>query len=198
MIAALYPGDADEGEALLRPLLELGEPIVDFTGKLAYRDVQQLFDAVIPFGKHRCYWKSTFLSGLEDEVIDQIVDGNLRPPSPNTLSSIWNFGGATAEVDAAATAFGDRSMGWMVSIDSIWTAAEDDDPNIAWTRAFWQGLQPYSDRGRIYLNFPGHGEDNDELTRRSFGPNYERLADIKRRYDPTNTFRFNANVRPSA
>ena len=93
---------------------ELGEPIVDFTGQMAYRDVQQLFDTVIPFGKHRCYWKSRYLSGLDDEAIDLIVAGNERPPSPNTLSSIWNFGGATAAVDAAATAFGDRSMPWMV------------------------------------------------------------------------------------
>jgi len=197
-VAALYAGDADEGEALLRPLLELGEPVVDFTGKMAYRDVQQLFDAVIPFGKHRCYWKSRYLSGLDDEVIDLLVAGNERPPSPNTLSSIWNFGGATAAVDAAATAFGDRSMPWMVSIDSIWDAPDQDDANIAWTRAFWQRLEAYSDRGRIYLNFAGHGEDNDELTRRTFGPNYERLADVKRRYDPTNMFRFNQNIRPGS
>ena len=86
----------------------------------------------------------------------------------------------------------------MVSIDSIWTTPTRTSANIAWTRAFWERLQPYSDRGRIYLNFAGHGEDNDELTRRAFGPNYERLADIKRRYDPTNMFRFNQNIRPSA
>jgi FAD/FMN-containing dehydrogenase len=196
-VAALYAGDPDEGEALLQPLLELGEALVDFTGKIAYRDVQQLFDAVIPFGKHRCYWKSRYLSGLDDEAIDLIIAGNERPPSPNTLSSIWNFGGATADVDAAATAFGDRSMPWMVSIDSIWDTADQDDANIAWTRAFWERLEPYSDRGRIYLNFAGHGEDNDELTRRTFGPNYERLAEIKRRYDPSNMFRFNQNVRPA-
>ena len=196
-VAALYAGDPDEGEALLRPLLELGEPLVDFTGQMAYRDVQQLFDAVIPFGKHRCYWKSRYLSRLDDEAIDLIVAGNERPPSPNTLSSIWNFGGATAEIDADATAFGDRSMPWMVSIDSIWDTADQDAENIAWTRSFWERLEPFADRGRIYLNFAGHGEDNDELTRRAFGSNYERLADIKRRYDPTNMFRFNQNIQPA-
>jgi FAD/FMN-containing dehydrogenase len=173
-VAALYAGEADEGEAVLRPLLELGEPILDFTGQMAYRDVQQLFDSVIPFGKHRCYWKSRYLSGLDDEVIDLIVASNERPPSPNTLSSIWNFGGATAEVDAAATAFGDRSMPWMVSIDSIWDTGDQDE-----------------------ANFAGHGEDNDELTRRTFGSNYQRLAEIKARYDPTNMFRFNQNIQPA-
>ncbi|MFL5750128.1 MAG: FAD-binding oxidoreductase [Chloroflexota bacterium] len=196
-VAALYAGDVDEGEALLRPLSALGEPLADFTGQMAYADVQQLFDAVIPFGKHRCYWKSRYLSGLDDAAIDLIVAGNERTPSPNTLSSIWNFGGATAAVDASATGFGDRSMPWMVSVDSIWDTADQDAENIAWTRAFWERLEPYADHGRIYLNFAGHGEDNDELTRRTFGANYQRLADIKRRYDPTNMFRFNQNIQPA-
>ena len=196
-IAALYPGDAAEGEPLLEPLRHLAEPIVDFSGSMPYADVQQLFDTVIPFGKHRCYWKSRYLSALDDEAIDLIVAGNQRPASPNTLSSIWNFGGATAALDAGSTAFGDRSMPWMVSIDSIWNTPDEDATNIAWTRAFWDRLEPFSDRGRIYLNFAGHGEDNEELTRRTFGANYERLAAIKRRYDPTNMFRFNQNIEPA-
>ncbi|MEA2519960.1 MAG: hypothetical protein QOF49_2040 [Chloroflexota bacterium] len=196
-IAALYAGDAEEGERILQPLLELGDPLVDFTGRMPYTDVQRLFDSVIPFGRHRCYWKSRYLSRLDDAAIDVIVAGNERPQSPNTLSSIWNFGGATAAVGAAATAFGDRSMPWMVSIDSIWDTPEQDAENIAWTRSFWERLAPFADRGRIYLNFAGHGEDNDELTRRTFGPNYERLAAIKRRYDPTNMFRFNQNIQPA-
>ena len=196
-VAALYAGDPSEGEALLQPLRDLADPIVDVSGQMPYRDVQRLFDAVVPFGQHRSYWKSRYLRDLGDEVIETIVAGNERPASPNTLSSIWNFGGATADVEADATAFGDRSMPWMVSIDSIWDTASQDDVNIAWTRAFWERLEPFSD-GRLYLNFAGHGEDNDELTRRAFGPNYERLAAIKGRYDPTNMFRFNQNIRPSA
>jgi len=197
-VAALVPGEPDHGERLLQSLLELAEPIVDFTGRMAYTDVQQLFDAVIPFGRHRCYWKSRYLRDLDDAAIDVILAGNIRPPSANTLSSIWNLGGAVAAVDPTATAFGDRSMPWMVSIDSIWSSAEEDEENIAWTRSFWNRLEPFSDRGRIYLNFAGHGEDNEELTRRTFGSNYQRLVEIKRRYDPTNTFRFNQNIRPSA
>ena len=110
-----------EGERILQPLRELGEPLVDFSGQMAYADVQQLFDTVIPFGQHRCYWKSRFLERARTTTaIDLILKGNAQPPSPHTLSSIWNFGGAAAEVDAYATAFGDRSMPWMVSIDSIW------------------------------------------------------------------------------
>lgn len=195
-IAALYAGDADEGEALLQPLRELGPMVTDFSGQMPYVEVQQLFDTVIPFGQHRCYWKSRYLTGLPDDAIDVILERNAHPPSPNTLSSIWNFGGATAAVGADATAFGDRSMPWMVSVDSIWNTPDEDEANIAWTRDFWGRLEPYADRGRIYLNFAGHGEDNDELVRRSFGPNYDRLVAIKRRYDPRNLFRFNQNIAP--
>jgi FAD/FMN-containing dehydrogenase len=196
-VAAVYAGDADEGEALLQPLRELGELVADFSGQMEYREVQQLFDTVIPFGRHRCYWKSRYLNGLGDDVIDLILEGNRQPPSPSTLSSIWNFGGATAAVPADATAFGDRSMPWMVSFDSIWETADEDAASIGWTRDLWQRLQPHSRQDRIYLNFPGLGEDGEDLTRRSFGANYEKLATIKKRYDPTNMFRFNQNIPPA-
>jgi FAD/FMN-containing dehydrogenase len=196
-IAAAFAGDAEEGEALLQPLRELGEMVTDFSGQMEYRALQQLFDTVIPFGQRRCYWKSQYLSGLTDEVIDLVLERNASPPSPNTLSSIWNFGGATAAVNAADTAFGDRSMPYMVSIDSIWTAPEDDATNMAWTRDFWDRLTPFSSQGRIYLNFAGLGEGNEDLVRRSYGDNFDQLAAIKRTYDPDNVFRFNQNIRPA-
>jgi FAD/FMN-containing dehydrogenase len=196
-IAAVFAGDADEGEGLLQPLRELGEMVTDFSGQMDYCDLQQLFDTVIPFGQHRCYWKSQYLGGLTDEAIDLILERNASPPSPTTLSSIWNFGGATAAVGAAATAFGDRSMPWMVSIDSIWNAPEDDEANIGWTRDFWGRLAPHSHHGRIYLNFAGLGEGNEDLVRRSYGANLDRLAAIKRKHDPDNAFRFNQNIRPA-
>ena len=196
-IAAAYAGDAGEGQRLLQPLSELGEMVTDFSGQMDYCDLQRLFDTVIPFGQHRNYWKSQFLSDLPDEAIDLILERNATPPSPNTLSSIWNFGGATAAVGPTDTAFGDRSMPYMVSIDSIWNTADGDAANIAWTRDFWDQLTPFSSHGRLYLNFAGLGEGNDDLVRKSFGQNFERLAAIKRTYDPDNMFRFNQNIRPS-
>jgi FAD/FMN-containing dehydrogenase len=195
-VAAVYAGDADEGERLLQPLRELGDPVIDFSGQMSYCDIQQLFDTLMPAGQYRAYWKSHFLSGLSDGAVESILEGNAEPPSPSTLSSIWNFGGATARVAAADSAFGDRSMPYMLSIDSVWEAPEDDEANIAWTREFWQRMAPHSDRGRIYLNFPGLGEEGEDLVRRSYGANYARLAEIKRRYDPDNLFRFNQNIRP--
>ena len=198
-MAHMYAGDAEAGEKLLAPLRTLAEPVADFTGRYPYCEVQKLFDAVIPFGRHRCYWKSHFLGELTDAVIEKIVAGNANPPSPHSLSSIWNFGGATARVGAEATAFGDRSMPWMLSIDSIWNDAADDETNIAWTRDFWQRMRPHSQGGRMYLNFPGMGEEGETLLRDSFGAeNFARLGEIKRTYDPANLFRFNQNIAPTA
>jgi FAD/FMN-containing dehydrogenase len=196
-IAVVHAGDAAAGERLMQPLRELAEPLLDFSGPMRYCDLQKLFDTQTPFNRHRCYWKSHYLSGLSDAVIDAIVDSSAAPPSPNTLSSIWTFGGATARVAADATAFGDRSMPYMLSIDSVWSAAADDAANIGWTRDFWTRMQPHSHRGRMYLNFPGLAEDGERPLRDSFGANFARLRAIKRAYDPGNMFRFNPNIRPA-
>ena len=150
----------------------------------------------MPAGQCRCYWKCHYLDGLSDAVIEAIVDGNRQPPSPNTLSSIWNFGGATAAVAPDATAFGDRSMPYMFSIDSVWRSADDDSVNVKWTQEFWQRMGAHSHQGRLYLNFPGLGEEGEDLVRRTFGDNYRRLTAIKQKYDPKNLFRFNQNIRP--
>ena len=143
-VAAMLAGPAEEGERLLAPLREQGSMVTDFSGQMPYTDAQQLFDTVIPFGQHRCYWKSRYLATLDDAAIDTMCAHNAAPPSPNTLSSIWNLGGATARVPADATAFGDRSMAWMTSFDAIWSDAADDAANIAWTRAGWEAMTPWS------------------------------------------------------
>jgi FAD/FMN-containing dehydrogenase len=197
-VAAVYAGDSDDGERILQPLRELADPVADFSGQTGYCELQQMFDTLMPFGQHRSYWKSHYLTGLRDDLIDLLIETSASAPSPNTLSSIWNFGGATARVAAADTAFGDRSMPYMFSIDSTWCAPEDDEANIAWTREYWERLKPYSDQGRVYLNFAGHGEDSDTLVRHSYGANFNRLASIKQKYDPGNLFRFNQNIPPAA
>jgi FAD/FMN-containing dehydrogenase len=197
-LACVYSGDAAEGEALLQPLRELGEMSADFSGRMNYCDVQQLFDTLMPAGDFRCYWKARYLTDLTDEMIDLAMSNAMAAPSDSSLSSLWNFGGATAKVPADATAFGDRSMGWMYSLDGVWTDPSDDDANITWSRDGWLNSERFGHHGRAYLNFPGHGEDNSALTRTSFGANYERLVAIKTKYDPQNRFRFNQNIMPEA
>ena len=195
-LACVYNGDPAEGEALLQPLRELGDMVTDFSGRMNYVDVQQLFDTLMPAGDFRCYWKARYLSTLPDEMIDLAMQNASAAPSDNSLSSLWNFGGATSRVATDATAFGDRSMGWMYSLDGVWTEPGDDAANIAWSRDGWLSSAPFGHLGRSYLNFPGHGEDSAELTRATFGPNYQRLVELKNKYDPGNLFRFNQNIEP--
>lgn len=197
-LAAVYAGNPAEGERLLQPLREVARPIIDLSSQMNYCDLQKLFDDQTPFSQRRCYWKSHYLSELSDATIDTIVQSNIAPPSPFTLSSIWNFGGATARVPADATAFGSRSMPYMLSIDSVWSDVADDATNMAWTRDFWQRVQPRAQPGRMYLNFPGFGEEGERSLRDTFGNNYDRLRAIKRKYDPGNMFRFNPNIPPAS
>jgi len=196
-MAAVYAGDADEGEKVLQPLRELGEMAADFSGQMDYCEVQTLFDELMPAGEYRCYWKCHYLNGLGDEAIDTILQQFATTPSANTLSSIWNFGGATADVAADATAFGDRSMPYMFSMDSVWPDKSGDEKNISWTREFWNRMKAYSDNGRMYLNFPGQGEEGAKMLEDTFGENYSRLRAIKKKYDPDNLFRFNQNIEPA-
>ncbi|MCL5776129.1 FAD-binding oxidoreductase [Limibaculum sp. FT325] len=196
-LVGIATGAPDAAEALARPLRELGPLVTDFSGRMAYTDIQRLFDAQTPFGEMRCYWKARYLTDLPDAMIDLAMENASRAPSPNTISSLWNMGSAVRAVPAEASAFGDRSMGWMYSADGVWADAADDAANIAWARDSWSRAEPFGHQGRAYLNFPGHGEDGT-LTRDAFGDSYDRLARIKAKYDPDNVFRFNQNIAPSA
>lgn len=189
-------GDAEKAEALAEPLRELGPLVTDFSGRMAYADIQRLFDAQTPFGEMRCYWKARYLTELPDAMIDLAMENAVNAPSPNTISSLWNIGRGVRAVPADATAFGDRSMRWMYSADGVWADAADDAANIAWARESWSRAEPFAQQGRAYLNFPGHGEDSS-LTRDAFGDGYGRLQKIKAKYDPGNMFRFNQNIAPA-
>lgn len=110
------------------PLRELGEPMLDFSGRMPYRALQTLYDGIFPKGRDRCYWKSTYLSSLDNQVIAEITAHLANRPSEMTFASIWKFGGAVQRVPAGATAFGDRSMPYMFSLDAIWSKPSDEQP----------------------------------------------------------------------
>ena len=195
-LAHVYDGSAEEGERVVQPLRNFGEPLVDFSGRMPYRTIQTLYDGLFPKGRDRCYWKSTYLKGLGDDVIREITSRMAQRPSEMTFASIWKFGGAVQGVAADATAFGDRSMHFMLSLDAIWSNASGDDANIGWVRNFWKDMQRHS-TGRMYLNFPGHGEGTN-LVRDAFGAEaYGRLQKVKRKYDPQNLFHMNQNILPA-
>jgi hypothetical protein len=201
LYGALYAGPAEEGEKALAPLMKIGTPILDLSGRGPYTQWQQAFDpfflpgAVYP--ELYAYWKSIYLNGLDDALIDDLAGraGNL--PSEQCLIAIWQLGGALARVPETATAFGRRSAPFLLSYDSCWVEPSLTERAIAWTREQITAAEPHSPGGS-YLNFPGVGEDNETLVRKAYGSNYSRLAQIKRLYDPGNLFRMNQNIVPAA
>jgi FAD/FMN-containing dehydrogenase len=195
-VEGMYTGDPAKGERLTRPLRELATPLLDMSGTVPYLDKQSSLDPFFPAGL-RYYWKALYLEGLSDAAIDTTVSWSERPASDRTLVIIRHVGGAISRVGAEDTAFGDRSSEWMLSIDSIWDDAADDEANIAWTRAFWDDAQRFS-QGKTYFNFPGLLEEGDAAVRTAYGANHDLLARIKAHHDPENRFRLNQNIQPAA
>ena len=196
ILAAVYAGPAEEGEAALQPLRAFGTPVVDLSGSMPFVSIQSAFDPFFPKGLH-AYWKSRYVESLPDELIDLMCRIAADRPSPRSLVDIWHHGGAMSRVAADATAFGDRHAPYMLSFDGTWDQTADDEANIAWARASWAATEQYSSGG-LYLNFPGLGEDGEALLRAGYGANYDRLTAVKAKYDPMNLFRMNLNIPPKA
>ena len=180
--AAVHTGAPDEGERLLQPLRELGEPVLDLSGPVPYSGVQAAFDPLFVKGERQNYWKSLYLDTLDDDAIGNAVARGLDRPDPWALIAIWHLGGAMNRVDSAETALGERRANYLYSLDTSWTNPADNENAIAWTREAWAEMKPFS-RGGAYLNFPGQGEEGEELLRASYGSdNYDRLVKLKTRY----------------
>ncbi len=202
-----YIGDPEEGARLIKPLRTLGKPLFDQSGPLPWLTLQRMFDPFAPKGGLRYYWKSAYLSGLGEDVIDHLVELATTIPSPKNTRKhshgsyviLMPFaGGAISRVGDGDTAFGRRDIPYIVELNSMWPAAADDDLNIDWTRQAWSQIQKFS-LGGGYLVYPGFGEDEENLVRASVGAaNYSKLVAIKDKYDPANLFRSNMNIKPTA
>lgn len=193
-IGGVYVGSLDEGERALRPLREFGPPAADIYQPMPYSAAQTMADFLWPRGLH-AYWKSSFLKSLSDGAIDTILRFYAEAPSPRTVVVVEHDGdGAWDRVPEDATAFGHREWSYNLVVTTIWTSAKDTDKNIRWTREFWAAMQPFL-ADAAYVNYLG--EVNEEGIRAAYGKKYERLAALKAKYDPTNFFRMNQNIKPS-
>jgi FAD/FMN-containing dehydrogenase len=195
-LLAPYPGDAADGERVVQPLRELGEPIVDLSGPMRWTEAQAMLDEDYPDG-WRYYWKSVNMPELSDEVIERLVEHAAAAPSRHSTIDVWYQGGALARIDEQATAFANRGEPYLLGIEGNWDAASLSKDNVAWVRETYADMRSRS-RGGVYLNFPGFLEEGERLVREGYGANYERLREIKAKYDPTNLFRLNANIDPKA
>lgn len=193
-IAVAYPGELAEGERLVAPLKQFGPPVMDVIGPMPYLAQQSLIDAAMPPNVLN-YWKAEFLRDVSDEAIDAMVDAYASVPSPMSSILFFPIRGAASRVSPDATAFPHRH-GFHLGIYSLWTDPKESDRNVAWVRATWQTVQPLA-AGGVYVNELGDDEGLERV-RMAYGVNYDRLQQIKARYDPHNLFCLNANIAPAA
>mgnify|MGYP001191819875 CR=1 FL=1 len=193
VVLGCYCGPFEEGDGAIRPLREIAEPIADLSGPRRYLDVQKFFDADYPNGM-LYYWKSAYLTRLDEEVTEAVIRHSRTRPSPLTSLDLWFLSGAMNRVAPDETAFARRDSRYVLAIESNWTDPGQSDANIAWTRRVFDEMQRFT-RG-AYLNFPGFVEDRDDLLRGAYGDNIERLQEIKSKYDPGNLFLGTLNIPP--
>jgi FAD/FMN-containing dehydrogenase len=192
-IVACYSGDMKEGERVLAPLRGFGSPMVDAIQPMPFPAMQQLLDGAFPAG-NRNYWKSAFFNELDDGAIDIMVDHANRAGSPLSAVVIEYYAGAAARVPASEAAFAQRNARYLVGMMAQWTDRSEDDRHVAWARGLFDELQPHS-TGRYMLNYLG--EEGADVIRAAFGASYDRLVEVKNRFDPDNFFRQNQNIAPT-
>jgi FAD/FMN-containing dehydrogenase len=193
-VGGVYCGALEMGEQVLRPLRQFGPPAADTFERIPYSQAQVMADFLWPAGLQN-YWKSSYLTDLSDTAIDTIVARYATVPSRRTIVVVEHNGdGAMNRVDEGATAFGHRRWPYNLLVTSIWDSPAESDTNIQWTRAFFDAMQPFLADG-VYVNYLG--DEGQERVRAAYGTKYDRLVALKDKYDPTNFFRMNQNIRPS-
>lgn len=189
-----YMGDIAEGERLIEPVRRFGSPVADTVGPMSYCDLNSMIDGAFPYGEVQRYWKSSFIKNLGDEVIDILVDGASNMLSPMSMIGFFHVHGAATRVAADETAFGLREDQWDYDIISQWTDPSETDKQIQWTRDFFNRVEPFT-TGGVYVNHLD-AEEADRI-QGAYGNNYQRLLALKNKYDPTNLFRLNQNIKPT-
>jgi FAD/FMN-containing dehydrogenase len=193
-LGGVWVGPMEEGERVLRPLREFGPPAADIYQPMPYSAAQTMADFLWPKGLYS-YWKSSFLKSLSDGALDTILDFYAKTPSPRTIVVVEHDGdSAWGRVPEDATAFGHRNWPYNMVITTMWTDPKDSEANIGWTREFWEAMKPFLAEA-AYVNYLG--DVDEEGVRSAYGKKYERLAALKQKYDPTNFFRMNQNIKPS-
>jgi FAD/FMN-containing dehydrogenase len=190
---AASAGPIDEGDALVRAFRGVAEPIADLLGPMPYQMIQSLVDPLWAKGI-QAYFKAANLARLDDEVIDRLCRLHLEGPGPQCEIHVHQMGGAVGRVPEGATAFGDRSMAFVLNSLAGWHDPAAGQAHREWVRSVVAAASDAS-TGRAYVNFLGDAG----AARAAYGSEtYARLVALKNEYDPTNVFRLNQNVEPSA
>ena len=191
-LALCYAGDPGTGEALVAPLHAFGKPAGAHVGVQPYVAWQQAFDPLLTAGA-RNYWKSHNFATLGDELFDTVIAYAGKLPSPQCEIFIGALGGATSRPAPESAAYAHRDTRFVMNVHGRWDDPAGDKPGIQWARDFFDATAPFAS-GSVYVNFLT--ADEAERVHNAYGPNYARLAKVKRKYDPGNLFRMNQNIAP--
>jgi FAD/FMN-containing dehydrogenase len=189
VFAVCYAGVPAEGAKAIEPLKAFGQPVGTHVGPMPYTAWQSAFDPLLTPGA-RNYWKSHNFTGLSDEAIDLSVEYAGQLPTPQCEIFIGQIGGATKRVAGNAMAYPHRDAEFVMNVHTRWDDPAEDQRCIAWARKFFDVTAPHA-TGGVYVNFISEGE---ERVAAAYGGNFDRMAEIKRRYDPDNLFRLNQNI----
>lgn len=193
VIALLYAGDASEGERLVQPLRRFGTPAGEFIGVQPYTAWQQAFDPLLAPGA-RNYWKSHNFSKLDDALFDVAIEYVGRLPSPQCEIFFGGIGCATTRPAPDAMAWAHRDAQFVMNVHGRWDDPAEDERGMRWAREFFRASAPFASGG-VYSNFLT--SDEGDRVASAYGANYDRLAQVKRKYDPDNFFRVNQNIAPA-
>ena len=192
-IVTCWAGPAEEGEQAVAPLLEAAPVAAQGLGPMPYPALNGAFDPLLPPGLQH-YWKADFVRELTDEAIAAHVEHGPRVPSVEATMHLYPIDGACHRVASDETAFAYRDARFACVIAGMWPDPADNERNTAWVRDYWEAIHPHSEEGG-YVNFMA-GDDQDRI-RDNYKGNYDRLAEVKGRYDPENLFRMNQNIQPA-
>lgn len=192
-LVVCHTGDQDQAEADLATFKAWGSPLVVEVGPMPYAAMNTILDDGFPVGALN-YWMSSFTSGLTDELIDLAVEQFASTPSPMNAILFEHFHGAVTRVPVTETAVPHRQEGFNLLIPSVWFDPAETDRNVSWTRATHAAFSEHLVERR-WLNYLGDDQGGGAV-RAAYGPNWERLVEVKRRVDPDNVFHRNLNIPP--
>jgi len=191
-MVACWAGALEDGEKALKPFHDVAPVVAEFVGPMPYPALNSAFDGLVPPGLQH-YWKANFVEELTDEAIAAHAVHGPDVPAVNSTVHIYPINGAAHRVAPDATAFAYREANFATVIAGMWPDAGQNEANIGWVRGYYEATAPLSEAGG-YINFMS-GDDQDRI-KTNYKGNYERLVDVKRRYDPGNLFHMNQNIAP--
>jgi FAD/FMN-containing dehydrogenase len=176
----------------LKPLHDVAPVVAEFLAPMPYPALNSMFDALVPPGLQH-YWKANFVTDLSDGMVAAHLEHGPKVPVVNSTVHIYPINGACHRVAADATAFAYRKANFATVIAGMWPDPAQNAANIKWVRDYYDATAPLSEAGG-YVNFMA--DDDQGRVKTNYGSNYDRLANIKRKYDPDNLFHLNQNIRP--